>query len=100
MLCSIKKDKNAVIFTIEGDIDEQGANALKNEFENLSLKGLKSVSFDFAKVPYIGSSGLGKLLLFYKKLAASNAEMNIDNCNPEIIKLLEELNLDTLFKIS
>ena len=83
-----------------GDIDHEGAEALKSAVAGLSLNGKKAVVFDLRGVGYIGSAGLGKILLFYKRLSAEKVQMRIESASPAIHKLLLELRLDTLFKIA
>lgn len=100
MQFTITASEQIVRFDLSGDIDEQGAADLKTSFEGLNLSGLKCVTFDFAKVIHIGSAGLGKLLLFYKKLATVGAEMRVENAPDYIRELLNELNLNTLFAVT
>ena len=73
---------------VGGDLDEQGADALKKAFHGLSLGSLKTVAFDFARVTHVGSAGLGKLLLFYKKSATVGCDMRVENTPPGIRQLL------------
>lgn len=82
-----------------GDVDHAGAEALKTAVLGLDLKGKTAVVFDFRNVGYIGSAGLGKLLLFYKRLSAEKVEMRLESAAPPIQALLRELRLDTLFKV-
>ena len=83
-----------------GDIDHEGAEALKSAVAGLSLNGKKAVVFDLRGVGYIGSAGLGKILLFYKRVSAEKVQMRIESASPTIHKLLLELRLDTLFEIA
>jgi anti-anti-sigma factor len=83
-----------------GDVDNEGAEALKAAMAGLSLSGKTAVIFDFRGVGYIGSAGLGKLLLFYKRLSAEKIQMRVESASPSIKALLQELRLDTLFTIT
>lgn len=69
MELSVVQDGDHVRFTAKGNIDERGAEDLKQRFRQLNISALKEVVFDFEGVGYIGSAGIGKLLLFYKDLA-------------------------------
>jgi anti-sigma B factor antagonist len=82
-----------------GDIDHEGAEKLKAAVATLSLQGKTAVIFDFRDVRHIGSAGLGKLLLFYKRLSVEKIEMRIESASPALLSLLRELRLDTLFTI-
>jgi anti-anti-sigma factor len=86
--------------TVRGDIDEAGAQLLKHHFTERHLGTKKEVVFDFQEVGYIGSAGLGKLLLFYKDLAVRDGRLKIENASSIICDLLRELKLDTLFHLT
>jgi anti-anti-sigma factor len=83
---------------IIGDIDEKGAEILKARL--LEMNQLKNVEIDFNHVGYIGSSGIGKLLLFYKSAAVHGGKMSIINLQPDLFRLFKELKLDTIFSIT
>ena len=83
---------------IIGDIDEKGAEILKAKL--LEMNQLKTVEIDFNHVGYIGSSGIGKLLLFYKNVAVHGGKMSITNLQPDLFRLFKELKLDTIFSIT
>ena len=92
-------DNKSCRLSLNGAIDGRGADKLKLEFESVDLKACSEIIFDFTNVSYIGSAGLGKLLLFYKKASAFGAKMVIDKPIAEVRDLLRELGLDTLFVI-
>lgn len=100
MTLRIESSGEEVRLIPNGDIDHEGAEALKSAVAGLSLSGKKAVVFDFRGVGYIGSAGLGKLLLFYKRMSAEQVQMRIESASPSIHKLLQELRLDTLFSIA
>ena len=99
MELSVNKTETDANFTINGDIDEQGAEILKKNFLALDRSTLNNVTFDFKMVNHIGSAGIGKLLLFYKDIALSGGELKIINASGEIHKLFLTLKLDTVFSI-
>lgn len=96
----IKTTQDAASGRIEiiGDIDEKGAEILKTKLQEMNQ--LKAVEIDFHQVNYIGSSGIGKLLLFYKNVAAHGGKMFITNLQPDLFRLFKELKLDTIFLIT
>jgi anti-anti-sigma factor len=96
----VTEEKDIARFTIEGDIDEKGAEILKQRFNELNLAALKETVFDFKDVQHIGSSGIGKMLLFYKKLAVSGGIIRIVNASEAVYDLLLALKLDSVFEIS
>ncbi len=89
---------NATVF-ITGNIDIPGAEDLKKTLGELTENALNSVVIDFTDVTFIGSSGIGKLLLFYKNFTAKGGSLSIVNLSDEIIALFKAIKLDKLFNI-
>ena len=85
---------------INGQVDEPGAEKLKQEFNSRHTKEIRNLILDFGGLTHIGSAGLGKLLLFYKSVRTNGGRMKIINASPAIFHLLTELELDKVFSIS
>jgi anti-anti-sigma factor len=100
MEIGIEQNEKAIRVVSRGDIDHEGAEALKKAVDGLSFNGRTELVFDFRGVTYVGSAGLGKLLLFYKRLSAQRVSMRIEAAPPSIQNLLKELRMDTLFSVS
>ncbi|MEW6428656.1 MAG: STAS domain-containing protein [Thermodesulfobacteriota bacterium] len=102
MAAEIKAQINGEAATvhISGNVDERGAEALKGQFTALPVAKLKEVVVDMGAVQNIGSSGIGKLLLFYKTLAVGGSSLRVINLPPHLHELFLELKFDTLFTIS
>ncbi len=83
-----------------GSIDERGAEDLKRRFLELDVSSVKEVVFDFTGVTFIGSAGIGKLLLFYKNLAAQGGKITIEKMNKDIYTMFKVVKLDKIFNIS
>ena len=100
MECDIQRQGDTIRFLLKGRVDEAGAELLKQRFNQLQLSQVRELAIDMAGCGYIGSSGIGKLLLFYKHLAAHNGTLRLANVPETICELLRELKLDTLFTIT
>lgn len=85
---------------IIGSIDERGAEELKRRFLEMDVAALKEAVFDFKGVTFIGSAGIGKLLLFYKNMAAHGGKISIENMNKDIYTMFKVVKLDKIFEIS
>jgi anti-sigma B factor antagonist len=72
---------------------------LKKSFNQIAENNPKEVCIDFDEVNFIGSSGIGKLLLFYKKFTSKGGKVQILNLNKEIKALFKAIKLDKLFNI-
>lgn len=91
--------EKAIVF-LSGSIDIPGAESLKKSLTQiLENEETKEVSIDFEGVNFIGSSGIGKLLLFYKNFTSKSGRVRIINLNKEITALFKAIKLDKLFNI-
>jgi anti-sigma B factor antagonist len=54
---------------------------------------------DFHETTHIGSAGIGKLLLFYKDMAANDGKVRLENLSRDLYEMFTALKLDTVFTI-
>lgn len=95
----IVDSKKAVISPV-GNIDFSNSQELKESLLDLFDQGYKKIIMDFKKVESIDSSGLGKLLLFHKKLKEKNGELIIRSVESEYIKnMFEMIHLGKVIEI-
>ena len=97
---NIKPQGDRVLIELAGSVDELGAEELKRRFLELDVPQLKEVVFDFGAVTFIGSAGIGKLLLFYKSLAGQGGKVTIMNMNKDIHTMFKVVKLDKIFNLS
>ena len=88
-----------VHIVLKGEIDERGAEALKQRFGEIKLSDNMNIVFDFGGVRHIGSAGLGKLLLIYKTVAAHGGSVRIERIPAPIYDLLQQLKLNTILTL-
>lgn len=77
---------------------------IENEtFQGLVLesieKGCKNLIVDLAKVEYVTSWGIGILVHAYTTCVNRNVKFNITNVNENVMHVLHQTKLDTLFQI-
>ncbi len=85
--------------SIIGAVDNENAEELKNKFQELMNKDFSEAIFDFTYVPFITSSGIGKLLIFYKNAVSKGKKMRIKGINENLLELFKSIKLDQLFPI-
>lgn len=100
MAISIVNESGKITIMVDGVIDEQGAEELKGNFTQLQAAPPPYVVLNLSGVNHIGSSGIGKILLFYKNLAIKNSRLEVIGLTPMLFELFQELKLDSLFSIS
>ena len=100
MELSITTENDRTTIEIVGSVDEKGAEEMKRRFLEMNVSSLSEVVFDFSGVTFIGSAGIGKLLLFYKNLAAHGGKITIENMTRDIYTMFKVVKLDKIFNIS
>ncbi len=101
MEVTVVRGEGRLTVTVAGMIDEEGADRLKETFDQvLGTTLLPVVVLDLRGTQHIGSSGIGKILLFYKNLSIKNSRLEVINLNPGLHEPFRELKLDTLFAVS
>jgi anti-anti-sigma factor len=100
MEIDVTTNNRTVKLIIKGNIDEQGADVLKQNFMNLNKSLIDHVVIDMKNVNHIGSAGIGKLLLFYKDFAIKGGKITVDNVSRSLYDLFKMVKLDTLMKIN
>ncbi|MGE0082794.1 MAG: STAS domain-containing protein [Desulfococcaceae bacterium] len=101
MEISVTQKNDRVHFVLHGDVDEKGAALLSRHFQELGdKKAIRELVLDLGEVNYIGSSGIGLLILFYQTLASSGGKVRIEKVSPAIYDLFLELDIQTILSIS
>jgi anti-sigma B factor antagonist len=99
MNIKVAHEGDKTIVNLSGSIDIPGAENLKKALNQIAEDNPREVIIDFNEVNFIGSSGIGKLLLFYKKFTTKGGRVLITNLNKEISALFKAIKLDKLFNI-
>lgn len=63
-------------------------------------KGSKNITVDLSKVEYVSSWGIGLLIHAYTSCHNRNVGFSIQGVNPQVMNVLNQLKLTTLFNIS
>lgn len=92
-----KQGNNTAVVVPDEIIDITNSKELKEHLLTLYEEGVNLITFDFSNVTAIDSSGLGKLLLFQKKLKERDGELRIINVNSEHIR--NTFNMIHLYKV-
>ena len=99
MELNITRENSKVLIEIIGAVDNESADELKNHFQEIIDQDFNEAVFDLRLVPFITSSGIGKLLVFYKNSAAIGRKMRIQGINENLLELFKSIKLDKLFPI-
>lgn len=92
---------NSVTIFIEGNIDTSNSSDLYQYFQEVLDKNtITSVNLDLKNVISINSSGIGKILKFYKYIDEIGGEFKIIHAGERVMNLLKDINLDKIISVS
>ena len=81
-------------------IDPEAIQELGQElFDLIENASRPKIILNFARVEFLSSAALGKLITFEKKVKRAGAELMLTDISPEIFPVFAITNLDKLFKI-
>jgi anti-anti-sigma factor len=92
------KDK-ALLVIKENLVTDPAAKEFKEVLTSLIDNDRKEIVIDFSNVAFIGSSGIGKLLLAYKRLDDLGGKIYIIGLNKDIKELFITFRLKEFFPI-
>ena len=94
-----QKGKAVCHVAMIGAIGNENAEELRKQFEAILKKECEEVVFDLSHVPYMTSSSIGKLLIFYKALMAKSGKMRVSGISDSLLDNFRLSKFDRLFLI-
>jgi len=97
----MNKKGDALVIVIDGNIDTDGGHKLAVALqEAMEMGNVKTVVFNLATVRTITSSGIGKIMNFFKFIDGKKGSMSIKGISDQLYKQFMEIHLDRIFPIS
>ncbi len=96
----IKIYKNVLIVYLEGEIDQHKVSMIKNNIDK-SVRENKTVHmiYDFEKVSFMDSSGIGMILSRYKSFNGTSSKLCLCNVSSNTMRLFDMVGLKEIIKI-
>ncbi len=96
----LEKKQDTVKILIDGNIDTDGGQQLSVKLQEIMEMGdVKKVIFDLTTVKTTTSSGIGKILNFFKYIDSHGGSMEIDGISDSLYEQFLEIHLDRIFPI-
>lgn len=96
----LDKKGDSLKIVIDGNIDTDGGHKLAVSLqEAMEMAGIKSVTFDLTTVRTITSSGIGKIMNFFKFIDGKKGSMSVKGISDQLYKQFMEIHLDRIFPI-
>jgi anti-sigma B factor antagonist len=91
---------DTLLVKVIGAVDNRTAENLRSDLKEIILQKPQKVVLDLSMVPAIGSSGIGKILMFFKGLKECNSIFEVKGIHENLYTFFKVIKLDKLFPIS
>ena len=97
----LDKKGDSLKILIDGNIDTDGGHKLAVSLqEAMEMDGVKTVVLDLTTVRTITSSGIGKIMNFFKFMDSKKGSMSVKGISEQLYKQFMEIHLDRIFPIA
>lgn len=94
-------EKRALIVTVSGELDHHIAEKIKAEVDDkMRSTNAVNVIFDFSKLSFMDSSGLGVIMGRYKKARTLGGKVIVFGVNAGILRIMEMSGLSKIIKLA
>ena len=94
------KDRT-LIAHIDGELDHHSAQIIRAELDGaIDRQAVRNLIFDFSKLSFMDSSGIGVIVGRYKKIKMKNGEVLVVCNTPRVDKLLSASGLKKLLSVN
>ncbi len=94
-----EKLNDTVVCSLDGEVNINNSPELRKYFDTLVKRSEKKVVVDFARVPYIDSSGLATLIEMLQRLKRIGGELRFCTLAQKVQDVIEVTKLNRLFSI-
>jgi anti-sigma B factor antagonist len=85
---------------IEGILTSDNSYVLQDKLNEVKIGDYNMLELDLLECRNISSTGIGKILLFYKDFIAKGGEIEVVRCSHGVYELFSMLKLNQLFPIN
>ena len=96
---STEKKGNAIVLSVEGDIEFDDSIQLNETFNNIIKKESAKIVLNLKECNYIDSSGLGSLVEGLKATQKANGDLRLTNLNEDFKEILMMTRIIKYFQI-
>ncbi len=93
-------DKSVATMKIEGVLNSENSYILQEKLTEVLRSDATLLELDLAECRNISSTGIGKILLFFKDFIGKNGEIEVVRCSNSVYELFTMLKLNQLFTVN
>ncbi|MCK4283022.1 MAG: STAS domain-containing protein [Candidatus Brocadiae bacterium] len=90
---------DVVVLHLSGQVREMGADALREELDQVLEKGYFKLIFDLGDVSFISSTGLGQMMRVFRAAKGNDGYVRVVNPQPLVEEVFRFTKLHTLIGI-
>lgn len=98
-MISLEQVRRVAIVTLEGPLDFESADSVKEAVNGLLREGRVHLILNFEKVFFVDSTGLGALLTAIQRVRKRGGEIRLCNLRSRIKSLLHLTKLSSIFPV-
>ncbi len=96
----LKKNGRTLIAQLIGELDHHSAGEVRETLENaIKSKAIQNLIFDFSKLNFMDSSGIGVIIGRYKLIKALGGTVNVVCANRQMDRLMTMSGLKKLIDV-
>jgi anti-sigma B factor antagonist len=96
MIYDIKENDRNITLTVEGELELQSINELRERILRLAETTAKDIAVDLSKVDYIDSTGIALLISLQRRQVQKGNSLKITSVSPRIQSLLQLTTLSDI----
>lgn len=101
MEIDLNTEETIAYVAIKGNIDLKGGDRLGEKLQEITyMDNIDHVVFNMTEVSTITSSGIGKLLNFFKHINSKSGSMEIKGISDSLYEQFLDIHLNRIFPIS
>ena len=94
-------EKRALLVKVSGELDHHKAAQIKEEVDNaLRSSNAVNIIFDFSRLEFMDSSGIGVIMGRYKKTRTLGGRIIVFGVNAGILRIMEMSGIDKIIKLT
>ena len=100
MKIDLSYDQKTATMRIEGILTSDNSYLLQDKLNEVLKSEVDYLELDLLECRNISSTGIGKILLFYKDFIAKGGEIEVIRCSHGVYELFSMLKLNQLFTVN
>jgi len=93
-------NKNLLVKFEMSELDHHVSTSIREEIDEILMsKAVKNIVFDFERINFMDSSGIGVIIGRYKKIAHEKGKVSVININPRVKKVFDLSGMNKIINV-